>query len=258
MRNGVVAIAGDLSGDSSLEYGQALQSIAHGARTSANHERGAVRTDVRPAEVNERELISALCAGDEAAFTYVIDAYHASLVRIAMLFVRERAVAEEVAQETWLSVLRGVHQFEGRSSFRTWLFGILANQARRRGQQERRTIAFSAFNALAHPEHALPAERFRAPGEPWAGWWATPPTDWQVTPEDETLAAELQAEIGHAISTLPSTQRAVMTMRDIEGWDAPDVCALLEISPGNQRVLLHRARSRVRAHLEAVRSEGKA
>lgn len=204
--------------------------------------------------MNERELITALRAGDEAAFTQVIEAYHTSLVRIAMLFVQERAVAEDVAQETWLGVLRGVHHFEGRSSFRTWLFSILANQAQRRGQRERRTIAFSAFNAVAHPEHALPTERFRSPDESWAGWWASPPTDWQVTPEDEMLSAELQTEIAQAIATLPTAQRAVMTMRDIEGWDAPEVCALLDISPGNQRVLLHRARSRVRAQLEAARN----
>lgn len=207
---------------------------------------------------DERDLVARLRAGDEAAFTQVIEAYHPSLVRVALLFVQERSVAEEVAQETWLSVLRGLQQFEGRSTFRTWLFSILANQARRRGQRERRTIAFSALGDVAEPQHALPPERFRPPGEPWAGWWANPPGDWRLTPEDASLSAELQAEIAAAIAALPPAQRAVMTMRDIEGCDAPEVCDLLEISPGNQRVLLHRARSRVRERLEAARSERKA
>jgi RNA polymerase sigma-70 factor, ECF subfamily len=208
-------------------------------------------------EVDERELVAALRAGDDATFSQVIEAYHPSLVRVAMLFVQERAVAEEVAQETWLSVLRGLHLFEGRSTFRTWLFSILTNQARRRGQRERRSIAFSALNAVGEPEAAVPSERFRPPGELWAGWWALPPTDWQVSPEDASLSAELHAEIGQAIATLPAAQRAVITMRDIEGWNAQEVCTLLDISPGNQRVLLHRARSRVRAHLESSRIERK-
>jgi RNA polymerase sigma-70 factor (ECF subfamily) len=200
---------------------------------------------------DDLSLIAALRRGDESAFGAIIDRYHPSLVRIATLFVRDREVAEEVAQETWIGVLRGLDRFEGRSSFRTWLFGILANQARRRGERERRMIPFSA---LARPpegeEPAVDPERFLPPGEEWAGHWASPPASWELIPEEAFLSTELRREIETAIAALPPNQRAVITLRDVEGWDAAEVCNALGLSQTNQRVLLHRARSRVRRSLE--------
>lgn len=204
-----------------------------------------------PPESDDRVLLAAVRGGDEEAFGRLIDRYHSSLVRIATLFVRDYGVAEEVAQETWIGVLRGLDRFEGRSSFRTWLFGILANQARRRGERERRTIPFSA---LARPpadraEVAVPPERFLPRGDEWAGHWDVPPAAWPA-PEEALLSAEARRQIETAISALPPNQRAVITLRDLEGWDAADVCNALGCSATNQRVLLHRARSRVRAALE--------
>ena len=196
-------------------------------------------------------LVAAIRQGDEQAFEQLIDRYHGSLVRIATLFVRDHGVAEEVAQETWIGVLRGLEGFAGRSSFRTWLFGILANQARRRGERERKVVPFSA---LARPpeEQAEPAvdpDRFLPEGHQWAGHWATPPTPWPAMPEEIYLSTEIRVEIDQAIALLPPNQRAVITLRDVEGWDAVEVCNALTLSETNQRVLLHRARSRVRGTL---------
>ena len=202
-------------------------------------------------ESDDGTLLAAVRRGDESAFVTLIDRYHPSLVRIATLFVRDHETAEEVAQETWIGVLRGLDRFEGRSSFRTWLFGILANQARRRGERERRMIPFSA---LAQPpaaaEPAVAPERFLPQGHEWAGHWASPPPSWPVTPEESILSAEVRREIEEAIAALPPNQRTVITLRDVEGWDAATVCNVLRLSATNQRVLLHRARSRVRQALE--------
>lgn len=197
-------------------------------------------------------LVAAIRRGDEQAFEHLIDRYHRSLVRIATLFVRDNEIAEEVAQETWIGVLRGLENFAGRSSFRTWLFGILANQARRRGERERRFIPFSA---LARPpeaeaEPAVDPDRFLPESHPqWPGHWATPPAPWPDLPEERYLSIEIRTEIEQAIAVLPPNQRAVITLRDIEGWEADEVCNALTLSETNQRVLLHRARSRVRSAL---------
>lgn len=204
-----------------------------------------------PPSLDDEILIAAVRRGDEAAFALLIDRYHPSLIRIATLFVRDRGTAEEVAQETWIGVLRGLDRFEGRSTFRTWLFRILANQARRRGERERRVIPFAA---LARPpdddgEPAVEPERFLPTGHEWAGHWASPPPAWSDTPEETLLSTEVRDEIERAVATLPPNQRAVITLRDIEGWDAAEVCNALAISATNQRVLLHRARSRVRGAL---------
>lgn len=208
-------------------------------------------------EPDDATLVAGLRRGDEAAFDALIARYHPSLVRIATLFVRDYGVAEEVAQETWLGVLRGLDRFEGRSSLRTWLFGILANQARRRGERERRVIPFSA---LARPpegdEPAVDPERFLPPGAEWAGHWASPPAPWDDQPEPAALNDEMRREIDRAIATLPPNQRAVITLRDVEGWDSDDVCNVLGLSQTNQRVLLHRARSRVRQALEQALGDG--
>jgi RNA polymerase sigma-70 factor (ECF subfamily) len=210
-----------------------------------------------PTESNDLALVTALRRGDEDAFGNLIDRYHASLVRIATLFVRDHGVAEEVAQETWIGVLKGLDRFEGRSSFRTWLFSILANQARRRGERERRVIPFSALArpADSEAEPVVDPERFLPPGEAFAGYWATPPRDLVDNPETVLLSAEARAAIDAAIAALPPNQQAVIHLRDVEGWEADEVCNTLGLSATNQRVLLHRARSRVRQALEPYLEE---
>jgi RNA polymerase sigma-70 factor (ECF subfamily) len=208
-------------------------------------------------EPDDLVLVAALRAGDEDAFTRLVERYHASLVRIAGLFVPDHGVAEEVAQETWIGVLQGIGGFAGRSSFRTWLFSILANQARRRGARERRTIPFAALARPPDegPDPAVEPERFIPPGAAYAGHWASPPRPWEL-PETAALFRETRAEIARAVAGLPPNQRAVITLRDIAGWPAAEVCNLLSISETNQRVLLHRARSRVRRALERYLAAG--
>jgi RNA polymerase sigma-70 factor (ECF subfamily) len=207
---------------------------------------------------DEAELIGALRAGDGSAFTTLIEAYSPSLLRLAMTYVPTRAVAEEVVQETWLGVLRGVDRFESRSSLKTWVFRILVNTARTRGARERRTMPFSSLNgsdpdddgALLDPDRFLPPDHALYPDH-----WALGPTRWG-TPEEGLLSGETRGVILEAIDELPAAQRAVITLRDVQGWPSDEVCRVLELTEGNQRVLLHRARTRVRAaiekHFEAV------
>lgn len=196
----------------------------------------------------ESQLIAALRAGDEDAFAEMTRAYNGSLVRVAQIYVSGRAVAEEVVQETWLAVLDGLDRFEGRSSLKTWIFRILTNKAKTRAKRERRTIPFSELEPSRVPEPALEPERFRGADDPrWPGHWATPPQAW---PEDRLLSAETRDRLAAAIDGLPGGQRAVISLRDVEGWSAEEVCNALELSETNQRVLLHRARSKVRKALE--------
>jgi len=198
--------------------------------------------------LNERKLLEALRAGDESAFTELTRTYNASLLRVAQIYVSSRAVAEEVVQETWLAVLQGIDRFEGRSSLKTWIFTILTNRAKTRAVRERRTIPFSSLQPDRVPEPALEPERFRDPDDQrWPGHWAVPPQAW---PEDRLVAGETREELAEAIETLPASQRAVISLRDLEGWSADEVCNALAISETNQRVLLHRARSKVRKALE--------
>jgi RNA polymerase sigma-70 factor, ECF subfamily len=196
----------------------------------------------------EAQLLDALRAGDEDAFAALVREYHASLVRVARIYVSTPASAEEVAQETWLGVLNGLDRFEGRSSLRTWIFRILTNIAKTRAQRERRTLPFSALQDPGRvPEAAVDADRFHGPEHPRGpGHWAAPPSDW---PEQELLAAETRDRLAEAIEELPVSQRAVITLRDVQGWESAEVCNALGISETNQRVLLHRARSKVRRAL---------
>jgi RNA polymerase sigma-70 factor (ECF subfamily) len=196
---------------------------------------------------DEAALLAALRHGDEAAFVTLIERYHPSLVRLALLYVPDRTIAEEVAQETWLGVLKGLENFEGRSSLKTWLFRILTNIAKTRGQREARSIPFSTlWDANAEPDTpAVPPDRFHPDGR-LAQHWLTPPRDWDEAPEERILRHEARERIQAAIAALPPNQREVITLRDVEGWPAPEVCNALGISETNQRVLLHRARSRVR------------
>jgi RNA polymerase sigma-70 factor (ECF subfamily) len=193
--------------------------------------------------------LAALRAGDEAAFMALVRLHHAPMVRVAQIYVSRRDVAEEVVQEAWVGALRGLDRFEGRSSLKTWLFRIVTNLAKTRAMREGRTIPFSALRTPESvPEPAVEPERFRPPDDPrWPGHWAGKPAEW---PEQRLLEAESLARINEAIEGLPDNQRAVITLRDVEGWSADEVCNALELSETNQRVLLHRARSKVRRALE--------
>jgi RNA polymerase sigma-70 factor (ECF subfamily) len=210
---------------------------------------------VQPTTQQETRLIGALRAGDEAAFASLIDMYHASMLRIAMLYVRNASVAEEVVQDAWLGMLRGLGGFEARSSLKTWLFRILVNTAKARAMRERRSVPLSVLAdaglEVSSFEPALEPERFRPPDAPqWAGGWVSFPMTWGDAPEERLLARETQLTIRGAIDALPPNQRSVVSLRDIEGWAAEEVCQVLQITEANQRVLLHRGRSRVRRVLE--------
>lgn len=199
-------------------------------------------------------LLERLRTGDETAFVALVSRYNPAMLRVALMYVHDRAVAEEVVQDTWVGVLRGIDSFEPRASLKTWIFRILVNRAKTSAQREGRSIPFSA-TWDAHDEGDEPAlnpERFLSSDTPYApaGWWASPPADWGVTPEDILLAAETRAHLDRAIAALPPTQRAVITLRDIEGLVAGEVCNILSITEMNQRVLLHRARAKVRQALE--------
>jgi RNA polymerase sigma-70 factor, ECF subfamily len=203
------------------------------------------------ARSGDAALVAALRRGDEAAFVALVTQYQASLKRIARMYVPTEAIADEVVQETWLAVVGGLERFEGRSSLKTWIFHILANRAKTRGERERRYVPFSAF-ADAHGGDDGPsvgADRFRQAGDPWPGHWAIPPCPWQ-DPERRLGSIEARAFLREAINALPPVQQAVLALRDVEGLPAEEVCELLDLTAGNQRVLLHRARSRLRAALE--------
>lgn len=202
--------------------------------------------ETRPRAVDaDAALVARLRAGDEAAYTEIVRRYHGALVRVAAAHVRSAGLAEEVAQDAWLAVLNGLERFEGRSSFRTWLFTIAANVAKTRGKREARVLPFSAL-AREEEERELPVESGSFLPD---GHWASPPGDWgsaeQMLQSNQTLD-QIQA----AIEKLPEVQRTVITLRDVRGLDADEVCRLLEISEVNQRVLLHRARAKVRKALE--------
>jgi len=196
----------------------------------------------------DHELVQRLRDGDESAFVELIDRYGATMLRVAQMYVRDRATAEEVVQETWLAVLNGIDRFEERSSLKTWLFRILTNRAKTRGQRDGRMIPFSALaGASDEPEPSVDPDRFFGPDSPHPGAWAAPPVAW---PQEKLLESETLAVIEMAIDELPEAQRDVILLRDIDGWTPMEVSDALGITDGNQRVLLHRARSRVRAALE--------
>jgi RNA polymerase sigma-70 factor (ECF subfamily) len=199
-------------------------------------------------------LVVALRAGDEAAFTWLLARYHGPLHRTARMYVATDAQADEVVQETWLAVLRGIDRFEQRSSLKTWLYRILMNIARTRGVKESRSIPFSsASGALAEgAEPTFDADRFRPADDPdWPGHWAAFPLDWEHQPESRLLARETLSLVAIAIEQLPPSQREVLTLRDVEGWSSTEVCNALGLTETNQRVLLHRGRAKVRRALES-------
>jgi RNA polymerase sigma-70 factor, ECF subfamily len=205
------------------------------------------------AKREEASLVQALRERDEAAFALLLNRHHRSLLALALLYVPSRAIAEEVVQETWLGVLRGIDRFEGRSSLKTWIYRILVNRAKTHGRKEGRTEPFSALqSALEEPgESSVDPSRFRPPDAPrWPNHWLTPPDRWGESAEDRLLSKETQALILRTIDGLPPNQRAVITLRDVDGLPSHEVCHLLSISSANERVLLHRARSKVRGVLE--------
>jgi RNA polymerase sigma-70 factor (ECF subfamily) len=210
---------------------------------------------VETSVARDMQVVAAILDGDEAAFEALVRRHHESMVRIAVTFVRSRAVAEEVAQETWIAMLNGLGGYQGRSPLRTWLFSILTKRAITRGVREQRTVPFSAFNA-DEDEPLVPPERFLGLDHPlYPGHWASPPRRWDEVPEARLLARETREHVLAAVDDLPAAQRAVIVLRDLQGLDASEVCELLQVSDGNQRVLLHRARAKVRAALEAYFDE---
>jgi RNA polymerase sigma-70 factor (ECF subfamily) len=201
---------------------------------------------------DERRLIDALRAGDEGAFIELLRLHGPAMLRVARSYVSSHAVAEEVVQETWLAVIRGIHRFEERSSLKTWLYRILTNTAMTRAEREGRSAPFSSLAGDDPDEPAVDPDRFLGPEGRWPGHWASPP---RATPEQALLAKEARERIQAAIERLPGTQRLVITLRDVAGLESGEVCDLLDLSEGNHRVILHRARSRVRESLEAYVEE---
>jgi RNA polymerase sigma-70 factor (ECF subfamily) len=200
----------------------------------------------RGSEADDAELVSRVQAGDRNAFAGLVRRHGGALLRFARLFVRESSAAEEVVQDTWIAVLEGLGDFEGRASFKTWLYRILANRARTRAVREGRTIPFSALAEKDGDEHAVDPGRFDADGT-----WRDPPAGWtEETPERLALAAETRAVMEAAVQALPPSQRAVLVLRDEDGLETEEICNLLGLTVTNQRVLLHRARARVRQALE--------
>jgi RNA polymerase sigma-70 factor (ECF subfamily) len=205
-------------------------------------------TDAAPTD--EADLVIRLRNGDETAFQVIVARYHRTMIAVAHSYVKSNEVAEEVAQEAWLGVLNGIDRFEGRSSLKTWVLRILVNTALTRSGREARSVPFSSLVPADEEEPAVEPERFQQPGAPFPGHWARFPEDWSTLPADALLGRETLDLVKRAIEELPEAQRTVITMRDIAGFTAEEVREALDLSEGNQRVLLHRARSRVRAALE--------
>jgi RNA polymerase sigma-70 factor (ECF subfamily) len=200
-----------------------------------------------PADV---ALADRLRAGDETAFMMLVDQLQPAMLRVARMYVSSRAIAEEVVQETWLGVLRGLGSFEGRSSLRTWIFRILTNIAKTRGQREGRSIPFASLAGTDLDAPAVDPDRFDTPGTDPRGRWSTLPADWSGLPEERLLGHETLDVIGRAIAELPPMQAEVIRLRDALGWSSEEVRNALDLSETNQRVLLHRARAKVRGALE--------
>lgn len=213
-------------------------------------ESAAISASPEAAVHEQHDVVAALRAGDEQAFATLVDAHHAAMVRLAARYVASDSVAQEVAQEAWMAFLGSLARFEGRSSVKTWLFRTLLNCARNRKRAEVRSVPFSAvFDPDESAEPAVAESRFRADG-PWAGNWAVPPRSFGEDGEGQLLRGELREQISAAVDTLPPAQREVITLCDIEGFSPQEAASVLGVSEANQRVLLHRARSRVRAELE--------
>jgi RNA polymerase sigma-70 factor (ECF subfamily) len=207
------------------------------------------------ASADDLRLVEALRGGDEAAFAGLVERYQAPMVRLATIYTGDRTVAEEVTQEAWIGVLRGLDRFEGRSSLKTWIFTILTNRAKTRAQREGRSVTFSD---LGDDDPSVDPDRFNPEDHPtWPNHWADgrEPESWGAIPEDHLLSQETRRAIQQAIDALPPNQREVITLRDVQGWSSSEVCNVLGLTETNQRVLLHRARSKVRRALEQYFAE---
>jgi len=224
-----------------------LASLAGGQRAPSPPEKGGAGTAGTGLPAADAALLEQLRAGDEGAFRELVDRFHGPLLRLAQSFAPSRAVAEEVVQETWLGVLQGLPSFEGRSSLKTWIFRILSNRAKTRASREARSLPFSAWDGPDDESFsAVDPQRFTAKGS-----WAAPPGRWHEAAAEARLhGKDTMALLEKAIDELPLNQQAVVTLRDIEELRAAAVCNILELSETNQRVLLHRARSKVRRALE--------
>jgi RNA polymerase sigma-70 factor, ECF subfamily len=199
-------------------------------------------------------LVAALRAGDENAFGYLVDRYYGVMLHVARSYVATKEAAEDVVQETFLGVINGINRFEERSSLRTWMFRILVNRAKTRGQRDGRTRPFSSLtDGLDDDGPVVDPDRFLHDGR-WAGFWSAPPSA-EHLPDARVLAGELGDRLTAAVATLPLAQRTVLELRDVQGFSAAEVCELLDVSEVNQRVLLHRARSKARALLEGYLDE---
>lgn len=200
---------------------------------------------------SDEELVARLRSRDETAFALLLDKWSSGMLRVARTFVSTDDSAAEVLQETWLSVIRGIGGFEGRSSLKTWVYRILVNGARRRAVRESRVVPSSALTGHDDSGPTVDPARFRGQEDPYPGDWRVYPAPWpSASPEQATLAGEIRSEVAVALADLPDRQRVVLTLRDIEGHTCAEVCAILGISAGNQRVLLHRARAFLRGKLE--------
>jgi RNA polymerase sigma-70 factor (ECF subfamily) len=199
--------------------------------------------------VSDEQTLAALRAGDERAFRELFARSYPMMKRVARTYVASDAVAEEVVQETWMAIVTGIDRFEGRSALGTWIFSILTNQARTHSAREKRAVPFSSVASRGAEEPAVDPDRFQRDDDAWPGHWATPPRPWQK-PDRRLLSLEARDRLKTALAQLPDRQRLIVGLRDVDGHSAEEVCNLLGLSPENQRVLLHRGRSRLRAVLE--------
>lgn len=204
--------------------------------------------------MDDNQIISGLQQRNESVFSHLVDLYHVSMVRIARIYVSDDAIAEEIAQETWLRVLEGIDQFERRSTLKTWIFSILNNLAKTRWRREGKSIPFSELDReeVDADEVSVPAERFFPADHPlWPNGWSAPPRPWNYPSEEYLISQELRLCIQEALECLPDSQRIVMELHDIQGWSSPEICNAFCISETNLRVLLHRARAKIRRAIEA-------
>ena len=203
---------------------------------------------------SDEQTVAALRAGDERAFRELFARTYPMMKRVARGFVASDAVAEEIVQDTWLAIVTGIDRFEGRSALGTWIFSILTNQAKTHSARERRALPLTCVGPRDAEEPVVDPDRFQKDDEAWPGHWATPPRPWQ-TPERRLLSLETREHLKDALAELPERQRLIVGLRDIDGHSAEEVCDLLGLSQENQRVLLHRGRSRLRAVLEEYLDE---
>ena len=199
--------------------------------------------------VSDERTVAALRAGDERTFRDLFARSYPMMKRVARAYVASDAVADEIVQETWVAVVTGIDRFEGRSALTTWIFSILINQAKTHSARERRAVPFSCVVPGEVEESAVDPDRFQKHDDAWPGHWATPPRPWQK-PERRLLSLEARDRLKQALAELPDRQRLIVGLRDVDGHSSEEVCDLLGISQENQRVLLHRGRSRLRAILD--------